>query len=217
VQSCHFIPYLWPAMDGRQGGLAVGGASGWSGHGLDQGGEKGEEIEGSSETCSPRAEKGSKVAGGGPQRRPTVVVRSGGALVAGSRRETAEEAWIGTAKLSALTTCSNGTPQPRFARRPAVLGSVPVSYRQRCACRIGWRRRASARRAGGSIAALWGAGLPLQLGAHAKYTGGGHGCRPGIVAAFGRDRPLRAWRLGQGGLGLMGCGSGPRARPGWEG
>jgi hypothetical protein len=43
-----------------------------------------EEIEGSSETCSPRAEKGNKVAGGGPQQRSMVVVRGGGAPVAGS-------------------------------------------------------------------------------------------------------------------------------------
>jgi hypothetical protein len=35
-----------------------------------------EEIEGSSETCSPRAEKDNKVARGGPQRRSMVVVRA---------------------------------------------------------------------------------------------------------------------------------------------
>jgi hypothetical protein len=37
------------------------------------------------------AEKGGRVAGGGPQRRPTVVVRGGGAPVAGSRRETMQQ------------------------------------------------------------------------------------------------------------------------------
>jgi hypothetical protein len=52
-----------------------------------------------------------------------------------------------------------------------------------------------------------GAGLPLQLGAHAKGTGGGHGCRPGVL------------RLSAG-MGLCGpaagperIGSGLRARP----
>jgi hypothetical protein len=48
-------------MDGGQGGLAIGGAGGWSGHGLDQRGEKGEEIEGMLGRCSPRAERGGTV------------------------------------------------------------------------------------------------------------------------------------------------------------
>jgi hypothetical protein len=66
VQNCHFISYLRPAMDGGQRGQAVGGAGGWSGLGLVQGGEKGEETEGLLGRCSPRAERGGKVASGEP-------------------------------------------------------------------------------------------------------------------------------------------------------
>jgi hypothetical protein len=33
VQNYQSIPYLWPAMDGGQGGLAVGGAGSWSARG----------------------------------------------------------------------------------------------------------------------------------------------------------------------------------------
>jgi hypothetical protein len=46
--------YLWTPADREL--RAVGGTSDWSGHGLDQSGEKGEEIEGMLERCSPRAE-----------------------------------------------------------------------------------------------------------------------------------------------------------------
>jgi hypothetical protein len=82
VQSRHFIPYLWLSMDSGQGGLSVGGAGGWSCHGLDQGGEKGEETEGMMGTCSPRAGgvRGERP-DGGEFGWPVAVLGGGGAPV----------------------------------------------------------------------------------------------------------------------------------------
>jgi hypothetical protein len=77
-------------MDGGQGGLAVGGAGGWSGLEHVQGGEKGEETEGVLGRCSPQADRGGKVAGGGPQRRPTLELGGGGAPVEFRQLEVAE-------------------------------------------------------------------------------------------------------------------------------
>jgi hypothetical protein len=89
-------------MDGGQGGLVVSGAGGWSGLGHVQGGEKREEIEGVLGSCSPRAERGSKVAGGGPPWRPAAASRGGDAPVLPRPREEAEEARFDVAELRAV-------------------------------------------------------------------------------------------------------------------
>jgi hypothetical protein len=107
-------------MDGGQGRLAVGGTGGWSGLGHDQGGEKGEETEGVLGSCSPQAERGSKVAGGGPQWRPAAASRCGGAPVLPRPREEAEEARLDVAELLAGAISPIEASMRRIERWPAV-------------------------------------------------------------------------------------------------
>jgi hypothetical protein len=138
VQNYQSIPYLWPAMDGGQGGLAVGGAGDWSGLGFVQGGEKGEETEGVLGSCSPRAERGGKMAGGGPQRWPAVELSGGGAPVEFRQLEVAERVRLGAAMLVAASTSPADPPSRRIG---AAAGAGSKPRRRHCTKRPAVRRR----------------------------------------------------------------------------
>jgi hypothetical protein len=107
-------------MYGGQRVQAVGGVSGWCGLGLVQGGENGEETEGLLGRCSPWAERGGKVAGGGPRWRPMMVLGGGGALVAGSRREDAPRTRLGVAQLPVVAAPPIDAHPHRIAGWPAA-------------------------------------------------------------------------------------------------